>query len=105
MTAPTITGTTPLSSTSFTVSWTINNPNYDIMVIVTNLNNEDSVLITVPDNTVNSYTVTIGLNGIDNYNVSVAAVNPCGIMMSDDVTVYGKNLYLYVYNNYCWDQE
>ena len=44
---------------------------------------------TVPENT-SSYTVT-GLNGIDNYNVSVTANNSEGMMMSDTVTVYGKN--------------
>ena len=48
---------------------------------------EDSM--TVPENT-NSYTVT-GLNGIDNYIVSVAANDLCGMMMSDPITVYGKD--------------
>ena len=46
--------------------------------------------VTVAENT-NSYMVT-GLNGIDNYNVSVTANNSCGMMMSDPVIVYGKNL-------------
>jgi len=43
---------------------------------------------TVPGNT-NSYTVT-GLGGDVSYNVSVAAVNMCGMMTSDPVTVYGE---------------
>ena len=48
--------------------------------------------VTVPENT-NSYVVT-RLNGMDNYNVSVTANNPCGMMMSDPATVYGKNMYI-----------
>ena len=90
--APTITGTTPLSSTSFTVSWTITDPNHNYIITWTNLHTsmmEGSM--TVPENT-NSYTVT-GLNGIDNYNVSVTANNSCGMMMSDPITVYGKDQY------------
>ena len=46
---------------------------------------------TVPGN-INSYTVT-GLSGDVNYNVSVAAVNMCGMMTSDPVTVYGKYMH------------
>ena len=91
MTAPTITDTTPLSNTSFTVSWAITDPNHNYIITWTNLRTgmmEDSV--TVPENT-NSYTVT-GLTGIDNYNVSVTANNSCGMMMSDPNTVYGKNV-------------
>ena len=38
-----------------------------------------------------SYEVT-GLNGVDNYNVSVTAKNKCGMMESDPITVYGKNI-------------
>ena len=90
--APTITGTTPLSSTSFTVSWTITDPNHNYIITWTNLHTsmmEGSM--TVPENT-NSYTVT-GLNGIDNYNVSVTANNSCVMMMSDPITVYGKDQY------------
>ena len=110
MTAPTITGTTPLSSTSFTVSWTITDPNHNYIITWTNLRTGMMDSMTVPENT-NSYTVT-GLNGIDNYNVSVTANNLCGMMMSDPITVYGKNVqymyvdsfiskvYTYVYNNY-----
>ena len=88
MTAPTITGTTPLSSRSFTVSWTINNPNYNYIVTWTNLHTGVMNSATVAENT-NSHTVT-GLNGVDNYNVSVATNNSCGMMESDPITVYGK---------------
>ena len=91
MTAPTITGTTSLSSTSFTVSWTNNDTNYTYTHIVTWTNLHTSVMesVIVPENT-SSYVVT-GLNGVDNYNVSVTANNSCGMMMSDPITVYGKN--------------
>ena len=92
MTAPTITGTTPLNSTSFTVSWTITDPNHNYIITWTNLRTgmmEGSM--TVLENT-NSYTVT-RLNGIDNYNVSVTANNLCGMMMSDPITAYGKDQY------------
>ena len=37
MTAPNITGITPLSSTSFTVSWTITDPDHNYIVTWTNL--------------------------------------------------------------------
>ena len=39
-----------------------------------------------------SYNVS-GLNGVDNYDVSVAAKNPCGMMESDSITVYGKDVH------------
>ena len=90
--APNITDITPLSSTSFTVSWTITDSNHNYIITWINLRTgmmEDSM--TVPENT-NSYNVT-GLNGIDNYNVSVTASNSCGMMMSDPITVYGKNVH------------
>ena len=38
-----------------------------------------------------NYEVT-GLSGDDNYNVSVAAYNKCGMMESDSITVYGKDV-------------
>ena len=91
MTAPSITGVTPLNNTSFTVSWTITNPDHNYIVTWTNLHTgmiESSE--TVPENT-NSYVVT-GLDVVDNYNVSVTANNSCGMMMSDPATVYGKNV-------------
>ena len=89
MTAPNITETTLLSSTSFTVNWTITDPNDNYIIIWTNLNTGVMDNTTVSEN-ISSYTVT-GLNGIDNYNVSVTANNSEGMMMSDTVTVYGKN--------------
>ena len=90
MTAPTITGITPLSGTSLTVSWTITDPDHNYIVTWTNLRTGVVDCVTVPENT-NSYTVT-RLNGFDNYNVSVTANNSCGMMMSDPITVYGKNV-------------
>ena len=51
--------------------------------------------VTVPENT-NSYTVT-GLNGIDNYIVTVTANDSCRMMMSDPITVYGKNVHIHSY--------
>ena len=92
MTAPNITRTTPLSSTSFTVSWTITDPDHNYIITWTNLNTGVISSMTVPENT-NSYTVT-GLNGIDNYIVTVTANNSCGMMMSDPITVYGKNVHI-----------
>ena len=89
MAPPTITVPTSLSSTSFTVSWTITDPDHNYIVTWTNLHTGMMSSVTVPENT-NSYTVT-GLNGVDNYNVSVIANNSCGMMMSDPATVYGKN--------------
>ena len=81
---------TPLNNTSFNVSWTIPNPDYyRYMVTWTNMNNNMMDNMTFPENT-SSYMVT-GLNGVDNYNVSVTADNSCGMMMSDPITVYGKN--------------
>ena len=51
--------------------------------------------MTIAENT-NSYTVT-GLSGIDNYNVTVTANNSCGMMMSDPITVYGRNIIIRTY--------
>ena len=89
MTAPSVT-VTPLSSTSFTVSWTITDPDCNYIITWTNLRTGVMDNVTVAKNT-NSYTVT-GLSGIDNYNVTVTANNSCGMMMSDPITVYGKNI-------------
>ena len=99
MTSPTITVPTPLNSTSFTVSWTITDPNHNYIITWTNLCTgmmEGSM--TVSENT-NSYNVT-RLNGYDDYNVSVAANNSCEMMMSDPITVYG----MYIRSNviYVW---
>ena len=92
MTAPNITGTTPLSSISFTVSWTITDPDHNYIILWTNLRTGMISGVTVPENT-NSYTVT-GLNGIDDYIVTVTANNSCGMMTSGPITVYGKNVHI-----------
>ena len=92
---------TPLSITSFTVSWTITDPDHNYIVTWTNLRtgmmssvtvpeSASSRVLAAPENT-NSHMVT-GLNGIDNYNVSVTVNNSCGMMMSDPVPVYSKKL-------------
>ena len=85
MIAPTINAPISLSSRSFTVSWTITDPDHNYIVTWTNLRTGIMDDMTVPENT-NSYMVT-GLNGVDNYNVSVTANNSCGMMMSDSITV------------------
>ena len=88
MIVPTFTGITPLSSTSFTVSWTVTDPDHNYIVTWTNLHTGMMSSVTVPENT-NSYMVT-GLNGVDNYTISVAANNTNGMIKSDPFTVYGK---------------
>ena len=90
ITEPAINTPTPLSSRSFTVSWTITDPDHNYIVTWTNLRTGMMSSVTVPENT-NSYMVA-GLNGVDNYNVSVTANNSCGMMMSDPITVYGKDV-------------
>jgi len=85
--SPDITSVTPLSSRSFTVSWTISDPNYNYTVIWTNLNTGVTDSITVSGNT-NSYT-TAGLSEITNYNVRITAVGMCGMITSNPITVYG----------------
>ena len=87
--APSITVPTSLSSTSFTMNWTITDPDHNYIVTWTNLHTGMMSSVTVPENT-NSYMVT-GLNGVDNYNVIVTANNSCGMMMSDPIIVYSKN--------------
>ena len=80
-----------LNNASFTVNWTISDPNYSYTVIWTNLNTGVMDSFTVPENT-NSYTVT-GLSDNDNYNVSVTIVGVCGMITSDPITVYGKSIH------------
>ena len=87
--APNITSVQQLSSTSFTVNWIPSDPNYNYTLLWTNLHTGVMYNRTVPGNT-NSYTVT-GLSGDVNYDVSVAAVNKCGMNISDPpVTVFGE---------------
>ena len=86
--APIIKFVLPLSSTSFTVNWTLSAPNNNYTVIWADLHTGVMDNRTVPGST-NSYTVT-GLSGDVNYNVSVAAVNMCGMNESDFVSVFGK---------------
>ena len=90
MAPPNIIGVTSLSSRLFTVSWTITDPDHNYIVTWTNLRTGMMNSVTVPENT-NSYMVT-GLDGVDNYNVSVTANNSCGMIMSDPITIYGKNI-------------
>ena len=87
ITAPTITETTPLSSTSFTVSWTIADPDHNYIVTWTNRCTGVMNSTTFAENT-SSHMVT-GLNDVSNYIVSVTANNSCGRMMSEPVAVYG----------------
>jgi len=85
---PVITKVTSINSSSFTVNWTSLVLNNNYTVIWTDFHTGVMYNRTVPGNT-NSYTVA-GLSGDVNYNVSVAAVNMCGMMTSDPVTVYGE---------------
>ena len=97
ITAPTITGTTPLRSTSFIVSWTITDPDHNYIVTWTNMcpGMMDSMNMTVPENT-NSHMVT-GLDGVSNYIVSVTANNSCGMMMSNQLIGYGRIYVMCIY--------
>ena len=89
---------TPLSSTSFMITWGVSDPDYSYAVIWTNLNTGVMYSYTVQDNG-NSHIVT-GLSDEANYVVSVAAVNVCGNKTSDPITVYnGKHLDALMYVN------
>ena len=92
MNAPNLIEPTNLMNTSFTITWTITNPNNirSYKITWTNLHSSDVDNIEVQGNTT-IYTV-IGLNGVHNYNVSVTAENECGMMESDPITVYGKDV-------------
>ena len=96
---PNITSVSPLSNSLFTVNWTISDPNYSYTVIWTNLNTIVVDNFTVPENT-NNYTVT-GLNDTDSYIVSVAAVNMCGNITSDPITVTGEYVCTYICTYVC----
>ena len=89
---PTNITVTTLNDTSFTINWTISDPNYSYTVIWTNLNTGVINSFIVPENS-NSYTVT-GLSDNDNYNVSIATMDVCGITItSDPITVCGEYVY------------
>ena len=88
-TAPTLAELSNLMNISFTINWTNSSNTHTYLITWTNLHNGDIDSVEVQGNTT-SYNVT-GLNGVDNYNVSVTAKNPCGMMESDSITVYGKD--------------
>ena len=90
MTAPNITGITPLSNTSFIVNWTITDPDHIYIMTLINMSSDrmDSMSMTVTGST--SIHMATGLDGDSNYTVSVTANNSCGMMMNDSVTVYGR---------------
>ena len=92
MATPTVTESTNLMNSSFTINWTITNSSNIHSYIITwiNLHTGDMDNMTVPKH-MTSYNVS-GLSGVDNYNVSVAAYNKCGMMESDSITVYGKDV-------------
>ena len=83
-----ITRTIPVDTKSFTVNWEVTDSSHKYIITWTNLLTGVKENVTVAENT-NEYKVT-GLSGIDNYDVTVTAINSCGVMMSDPVTVYGK---------------
>ena len=81
-----------MNDRSFTINWTISDPNYSYTVAWTNLNTGVMNSFTVPENT-NNYTVT-GLSDNDSYNVSIATMDVCGMTItSDPITVYGEYVY------------
>ena len=82
-----ITRIIPVDTKSFTVNWEVTDSSHKYVVTWTNLHTGIKSNVTVAGN-INSYTVA-GLSGIDNYDVTVTAINSCGVMMSDPITVYG----------------
>ena len=101
---------TPLSTTSFMITWNMSDPNYDYVVIWTNLNTGVMYDCTVQDNgnscdatdssvmyncPVQNNEISCNVRGLSddaNYNVGVAVVNMCGNKTSGPITVYGKYL-------------
>ena len=93
---------TPLSNTSFMITWNMSDTNYSYTVIWTNLNNCSNCNVadlnvngSVINCTVQHNEISCNVSGLSddaNYNVSVAAVNVCGNKTSDPITVYGKYL-------------
>ena len=92
---------TPLSNTSFMITWSRSDPNYCYSVIWTDQNTDMMNSFTV-QNIENSHTVT-GLSDDANYVVYVAAVGICGNTTSPKITVYGKYLgaLLYMHTYVC----
>ena len=82
-------------NTSFTVTWTVPDPNYNYTVIVTNLNTNMMANHTVMGNTIPSYNVP-RLDQTENFNVSVATVNMCGNKTSDPITVFSKSIHTHI---------
>ena len=101
---------TPLSTTSFMITWNMFDSNYSYTVLWTNLKTSvmDSCIVqdngnscdatdssvmyncTVQDNEISCIVTDLSVDA--NYNVSIAAVNVCGNTTSDPITVYGKYL-------------
>ena len=87
-----------LCSTSFTVKWTIIDPDHSYIVTWIDLHTDMMNNATVPVNT-NNHTVE-GLSSPE-YNVTVGANNPCGIKWSDPITVDCKNEYIHTWQHNC----
>ena len=85
------------NNTSFTVVWTVPDPNYNYnyTVIVTNLNTNMMTNHTVMGNQEPSYSVA-GFDQTENFKVSVATVNVCGENRSDPITVFGKRVHTHI---------
>ena len=92
---------TPLSSTSFMITWSVSDPVCNYTVMWTNLNNSmtDSCTVScnvdasemcncteVQDNEI-SCNVTVS-SDVANYDVSVSVGNMCGSKTSEPITVY-----------------
>jgi len=88
---PNINSIQPVSSTSFMINWTPQDPNYNYQISLINLRNSDqnrNKTVSAGESPV----LVTGLSGDANYNVSVAAVNECGMNESNSATVYGEFL-------------
>ena len=84
-----------LDNTSFTVMWTVPDPNYNYTVIVTNLNTNMTINSNTTGSMVPSYSVPI-LDPTVNFNASVATVNMCGENRSDPITVFSKSVHVHI---------
>ena len=94
VTAPTNIEADVLSSTSFTVKWTITDPDHSYVVRWIDLCTDMKVNVTIPENTSNH--MVKGLSSPE-YSVTVGANNSCGIKWSDPITVDCKNEYIHMY--------